>query len=459
MVGNTAPTQSSKITPATMESSKTLRSWKTSEAHWPKSDWWTRYGDTQLNELIVKALADNPSLHIAQARLRLAAAQAGSAEAAQGIQGTLSLKDSRQRYSENSTYPKPLAGSWQTYNEVMLNVGYEFDFWGKNEAAFEAALDREHAAQVDTQAARLMVASSVVQTYLRYAQYNFQLQLAESNLSQREAVLELTRQRRSAGLDSEVELKQADGAVPASRQQIVAMREQIALAKLQLATLTGAGPDQTFGLIQPTLDLSQIAGLPSSVPMELIGRRPDVVAQRWRVEATAREIKVAKTQFYPNISLISYIGLQSLGLNQFVDAGSRVAGLGPAISLPIFDGGRLRSNLGARNAEYDIAVEQYNATLLDALQDVVTQLTSIQSVTEQSAQQAHAVKSSEVAFDLAMQRYKAGTGNYLQVLAVKLQLQAQQKLLIDLQARALQLDANLTRALGGGTLGSDTVGS
>lgn len=445
-------TQSAPINAAQMGTSTALSGWTPSAANWPTSQWWRRYADPQLDRLVDVALRDSPSLHMAQARVRLAMALSGVADAARSVQISAGARESRQRYSEDSTFPAPLAGSWKSYDEVMLNASYDFDFWGKNEAALQAALDRQHAVEVELQAARLLVSSSLVQTYLRLAQLYLQLDLAQQTQAQRQDILRLTQQRRAAGLDSDVELKLADGAVPAARQQVAALQESISLTRQQLGALMGAGPDGGLALERPSLPLDQLAGLPSSVPTELIGHRPDIVAQRWRVEAAGREIKVAHAQFYPNVSLVSYIGVQSIYLSHFFDIGSRVGSLGPAVSLPVFDGGRLRSNLGARNAEYDIAVEQYNLGVSNALQDVVGVLTSMQTVAAQRNDQAQAVQSSTIGYDLALQRYQAGTGNYLQVLSAALQCQGQQRLLVDLQARSLLLDASLQRALGSGVL-------
>jgi len=437
-----------------IESAESLKKSAISPASWPVSNWWERYGDPQLSQLVTEALKDSPSLRIAEARMRQATALAGIADAARSPQVSGKLNDTRQRFSANSTVPKPLAGTWNSFNETTLNFSYEFDFWGKNQAAVDAALDRMHASEVDARAANLILTFGVVQTYFRLAQAYEQLDLAELVLKQREDLLGLTRQRVTAGIDSDVELKQAESALPSGRQQLAAWHEAIAITRNQLAALLGKGPDRGFALARPGLTHEQVVELPSSVPADLIGRRPDVVAQRWRVEAAGRDIDVAKAQFYPNISLLAFVGFQSLGLSQFLKAGSQVTGMGPAVSLPIFDGGRLRGNLGARHADYDAAVEQYNQTLVDALHDVVNQLTSIQWLVEQRDQQVLAVQTAQIAYELSMQRYRAGLGNYLQVLIAESQVHIQKKLLIDLNARALQLDANLIRALGGGVLGT-----
>lgn len=444
---------SSLINGNRIESAQSLKNGAISPANWPVSNWWERYGDPQLNQLVTEALKDNPSLHIAEARMRQATALAGVVDASRSPQVSARLNDTRQRFSENSTVPKPLAGSWNSFNETGLNFSYEFDFWGKNQAAVTAALDRMHASEVDAKAASLVLTSGLLQTYFRLAQAYEQLDLAELVLKQREDLLSLTRQRVSAGIDSEVELKQAESALPSARQQLATWHEAIAIARNQLAALLGKGPDRGLAFARPGLNHEQAVGLPSTVPADLIGRRPDVLAQRWRVEAAVQDIDVAKAQFYPNISLLGFVGFQSIGLSQFLKAGSQIAGMGPAMSLPIFDGGRLRGNLGARHADYDAAVEQYNQTLVDALHDVVNQLTSIQWLVEQRDQQVLALQTAQIAYELSMQRYRAGLGNYLQVLIPESQVHIQKKLLIDLNVRALQLDANLIRALGGGVIG------
>jgi outer membrane protein TolC len=150
------------------------------------------------------------------------------------------------------------------------------------------------------------------------------------------------------------------------------------------------------------------------------------------------------------VNLAAFVGFQSMGAAGFLSSASRMAGLGPAVTLPIFDAGRLRGNLAAKNAGYDIEVEQYNQMLADALRDVVDQLASFRSIDEQRAQQAQAVATARQAYDLALLRYREGIGNYLQVLTTEAQWFSQQSLDAELQARRLGLSIDLVRALGGG---------
>jgi outer membrane protein TolC len=162
---------------------------------------------------------------------------------------------------------------------------------------------------------------------------------------------------------------------------------------------------------------------------------------------------VARAQFYPNVNLMAFVGLSSIGLDRFVKSGSETYGAGPALRLPIFEGGRLRANLSARNAEVDAAVDGYNGALLRALREVADEVASLQSLERQSQAQADALQSAESAFDLARQRYQAGLGNFLVVLTAEGNVLAQRRAATDLKARHLNAEAALARALGGGYTG------
>jgi NodT family efflux transporter outer membrane factor (OMF) lipoprotein len=433
-----------------LKAAATLAHVRVSPAAWPARDWWRRYGDPQLDRLVDEALAANPSMRAADARVRQAAAAAGIAGAALSPQVSGGARSNRVEFSENSNVPKPLAGSWKWSNEASLNFSHELDFWGKNQAALDAAMGREKAAEAETEAARLVLTVGVTQTYLKLSQLYAQRDLGEEVLRQRGQVLALTERRVAARIDSQTDLRQAQLAIPLAKNDIAAVDEAIALVRVQLAALLGAGPDRGAGIARPQLKLARPAAVPATLPSMLLARRPDVVAQRWRVESLGRDIDVAKAQFYPSINLNGLIGLQSLGFSHLLQGGSAIAGAGAGLSLPIFDGGRLRNNLALRDADYDLAVEAYNQTLIEALRDVVSQLVSIEWLAERGALQAQALETAEQAYELSVQRYRAGVGNYLQVLSAQSQVLQQQHAQIDLDTRAFDLDMQLARALGGG---------
>jgi NodT family efflux transporter outer membrane factor (OMF) lipoprotein len=202
-------------------------------------------------------------------------------------------------------------------------------------------------------------------------------------------------------------------------------------------------------LARPKDQIDETVALPPEVPANLLGRRPDLVAARWRVEAASRSIDSAKAEFYPDINLVASVGLISLGNSAFFRAASQNTAVGPALSLPIFNS-TLRANLRVTDADYDAAVDQYNAILVDSLRDVADQITSEQALKVQQSEQQVAVTKIEDAYALALQRYKAGLGNYLTVLTAETAVLQQRRIAVQLQARALDLDVELVRALGGG---------
>ena len=442
-----------------LASSRALGGASVTDAAWPATDWWKTFGDPQLDGLIDEALRQSPTLNIAAARTRKAVAAADAGRAALSPRIDASASSTRERFSENGLVPPPFGGTTQTVNQLQATLSWELDFWGRNRSAYEAALGAARAAEIDAQAARLALSTALAQAYVQLQRAYLQLDVVNATLQSRERIATLTRDRNAAGIDSRLEVKQAEAALPATREQIAALEERIALTRNQIAALMGAGPDRGLAIVRPSARALASVALPSNLPADLLGRRPDIVAQRWRIEAARKEIASAKAQFYPDVNLLAFVGLQSLGGVNLLTAASRMVGAGPAVTLPIFDAGRLRAQLAGRDADFDIAVEQYNQGLADAMREVVDQLVSFRSLDEQRRQQQAAAAITREAYDLALLRYREGLGNYLQVLSAEQPLLAQQSLDADLHARALELSINLVRALGGGFEPSQSAAS
>lgn len=411
--------------------------------------WWRDFSDPELDRLIAQALQDNPNLKLAGARLARAQAVSEVAKAASLPQVNGSLDVTRQRFTATGIVPPPVGGSTLNIGTLQLSSSWELDFFGKNQAALQAALNAAQAAQADTQAARVLLASNVARAYFQLARINDQLTVAQRLLGEREESLRLVQDRVRAGLDTQLELRQSEGALPETRQQIEALQEQAALARNALAALTGQG-NRAAVSGSPSLALAKQITLPTQLPADLLGQRADIIAARWRVEAAAHDVTSAKAQFYPNINLMAFAGLSSIGLGRLLNSDSQQWGVGPAIRLPIFDAGRLRANLRGKTADLDAAVESYNAAVLDAIHDVADQVASSQSIARQQAEQRDAQAAAEGAYQIALQRYRAGLGTYLNVLSAEGVVLNQRRLGVDLAARALDTQVALMRALGGG---------
>ncbi|HBO78038.1 MAG TPA: RND transporter, partial [Cupriavidus sp.] len=324
------------------------------------------------------------------------------------------------------------------------------DFWGKNRDALEAALSDDRSMEAESQAARLMLTTSIARSYNRLAALFAQRDVAERAIAQRRDLTDLSRQRLAAGLDTQVETTQARATVASAQTELQAIDEEIALARNQIAALLGKGPDRGLQITRPTLLANPTPQLPDDLTIGLIGRRPDLVAARWRVEATSKDISVAKKEFLPDVTLTAFAGLASLDPANLLMSVSRTFGFGPTLRLPIFEGGRLRANLKGKYAQYDIAVASYNQTLVDALREAADTVISIRSVDQQIKTQREALELAEHAYSLATTRYKAGLGTQLTVLNAESTVLQQRRQATDLQARRLDLQMGLIKALGGG---------
>lgn len=422
-----------------------------------QGNWWTQYGDSQLDKLVEQALAHNPTLGMAQARLDKVQALTDTIESTKLPQVTGSLDATHQLYTKNGLIPAPLGGSIRDTGTLQASAGWELDLFGKNRQALESAIGQQRAAQADMAAAKLILSANVVRSYFQWLRLQEQLDLAQRTLAQREQLLHLVQDRVNAGLDTQIELLQAQGALPEARLQIAMLQEQIALQRNALQALTAQSTPPELQMPASARSSSALASLDNlrDLPLDLLGRRPDIVAARWRVQAAEHDVAQAKTLFYPNINLVAFAGFSSLGLDKLLDSNSAQWGVGPAIRLPLFEAGRLRANLQTKSADRDMAIESYNALVLEAVRDVRDQLVTIQALHQQKAEQTQAQTAAEAAYTIAVQRYEAGLGNYLQVLNAQTNVLAQRKLAIDLQARLQDSSIQLVRALGGGYQADD----
>ncbi len=420
---------------------------------WPTLAWWQSFNDPQLDALISEALQNSPSLALAAAKVGRASAALQNARARALPAVALSADANRQRYTENGMYPAPLGGSIQTSGNIGLQAQYELDFWGRNRAATAASRSRIAAAQAESASAELLLASAVAKTYFQLARLQMFLRIGESALEQRQHIYALTKQRVDAGLDTQVELKQAETQLPLTRTNIAMVNENIVNTQHALAALLGAGPDRILTLQASLVDVggsNDFYLAPQDLQIALVGHRPDLVAARWQVEATLQDADASKAAFYPNVNLLAFAGLSSIGLDQLLRAGSENYSAGPALSLPIFDGGRLRAALKMRYADYDAAVANYNQTLVAALRDVADQLNSYRFLQTQIEQQALALDAASEAYELALARYDAGLGNYLTVLNAQSMVIQQEAFRSQLLMLTLTNRIELSRALGGG---------
>lgn len=419
-----------------------------SAADFPRSDWWTAFADPQLDALIDEALRDSPSLAAADARARSAQAQAGLADAQRSPTLGASARLSGVQLPETIA-PEPI-GDFKASGILMLNFAWAPDLWGGQRAAFEAAAGQARAAEVDAQAARLTLSSNVARSYIALAQAFDAQDVATREEARATRLRDLARQRVEAGLDNQLQLRNADATIGIARQQAQAAQQQIDALRNALSALLGKGPDRGLDIARPRLLQAPAPTVPAVLPSELLGHRADVVAARWRVEAASRGVDAAKAAFKPSVNLSALVGLAAGNLSDLFGSDALLGLGGPAISLPIFDGGRLRAGLSQRDADYDLAVAGYNQTLVQSLREVTDALQSARALDAQIDTVTGALESARQAFALADTRYDAGIGNQLDVLAAQRPLFQLEQQLATLRAQRLSAAVDLDRALGGG---------
>jgi NodT family efflux transporter outer membrane factor (OMF) lipoprotein len=423
-----------------------------SRGDWPQADWWRVFHDPQLDRLIDQTLAGSPDLRIAAARVQLAQHQAAVVHADNLPQLQADASVTREHFSENYIIPPPIASQAHNEGQLALSASLDLDLWHRNRSLYAARLSSAQAAAADQAETRLLIGTAVAQTYFHLQALMAREDLAQDALAQRQDLARLVGLRVRAGLETQAAAQQADADVARARANQLALARERTATERALAALAGRGPDEveTYALT-PGASHAPMP-LPAILPMDLLARRPDVVATRWQVESAAQDVGAAKAGFYPNIDILGATGFQSLDLGKLLRPESFFASFGPAIHLPIYGGGRLRAQLGVAYDAYDIAVERYHSTLVNAARDVADQLGAVRSLSEQQVQQAQALRNAEAAAGLARLRYQQGLSDFIAVLQVQRDLLQQRDVNVQLEEAHAQAVVALIKSLGGGYL-------
>ncbi len=428
---------------------------------WPAPDWVKRYNDPQLNELAAEALQNNPDLQIAKARVGGAQAQLEQFASLTGLTGTAVASVSKTRLPQPDNVADVSVGGQQipvqlfnnstvSPSAVIAGLSYQLDLWGKNAALTRSLLSTRDAARIDAEQARLTLTVALVTLYCdldrAFAMQEILLQKQQA-ADHVDAVL---RERGARGIDNAYDA--ADASLKRSRlaSQQALNDERIQLTELQIGVLTGRGPERGLSLHRPRLAATADSPLPAQLPVDLLGRRPDIVAARLRAEAALANTDATRAQFYPDVNLVAFAGLTALTPAALFSRAALTGSVGPAISLPIFDRTRLRAQLGGDYANVDAAVGLYNKTIDQALGEVAQQLTSLRTIDTLALEQARAVDAASRIVAIAEERHRRGIGMQKDVTLADLSLLDERAQQVDLQGRRRLLQVALVGALGGG---------
>jgi len=437
---------------SSLKSAQSFADVPVSPVAWPAQDWWQGFGDPQLGALIDEALKNNPSLAEAEARAKQAQAMVDTAYAARLPQAELEAGAEGSRLSlKDPIYPPYVLGHFAWGKAVTANFSWDIDLWGGKRDAWEAALGRSRAADVETHAARIQLSVNVARAYVALGYAFAQKDVAEGEWQRSTQTLAFIRRLVQGGLGTPQQEAFADSQVASAEQQKAQADRAIDAARSSLSVLLGQGPDRGLSIARPHLLDPGLVAVPDTLQVDLIGRRADLVAARWQVEAASKDIKAARTQFLPNISLSAMAGLVAVGGSTNVfQLPARTYSVGPALSLPIFDGGRLRANLAGADARYDEAVARYNSLLIGAVNEVSDLVSALSSVRTQIALEQRAKQDAQKSWNDAMSAYKGGVSGPLTPLASRQQLLLVDQRLAALRSQQADLSIRLIDALGGG---------
>ncbi len=341
---------------------------------WPQPEWWRGFGDDTLNQLVARALEHSPDLAAASARIAAARAQLEGTRAESGPQLSANASAAETRLSDNGLFPPKLLGfNWYSQFDVGLNASYSFDWWGKHRAQIAAAVDAARAAEAEHASAALGIASTVAAEY-----YGWQSDAArrELALQDRDAAVQraqITAARSSAQIERSDDSHNAQLAVLSARDHVDELEGVLQRHRLALAALLACAPAELPALQAAALPQLR-TGLPDNATLDLIARRPEIVASRWRVEAAARHLELARSNFLPDVSLRALVGLSSREIGHLLDAGSAAPQFSAALHLPLFDGGALRAGYAQERAQLDSAVALYRGAIVSAAHEVNEQL-------------------------------------------------------------------------------------
>jgi multidrug efflux system outer membrane protein len=414
-----------------------------------QADWWKLYGDAKLDELVVATQANNADMRLAAARVQEAEGVLREASASLFPEVKGGFSSTRNRVSERTVPPPPAGVALvRPQQQLLLSTSYEIDFWGRVSRLGEAARANYLGTQYAQDVVTLTLASATAQTYFALRSLDAQLAVLERTIQARTESLEIARARLAAGLTSELDVFQAQGALSDALVQRRDTGRQRAILQGQLGQLTGRldltlAPGDLFTLPVPPTP-------PAGLPSELIDRRPDIRAAEQALVAANAQIGVARAALFPSINLTAGLGLQSGQFSDLLGGGSRIWSAGFGLDLPIFDAGRRSARVDQASARERQALAGYQKAIETGFREVAEGLINVEQSGTTEGDLANRLDAARKSLELSNLRYQSGYSPFLEVLdAQRTANDAELAFVRNRQAR-LSFSVDLMKALGGG---------
>jgi len=413
-----------------------------------RGKWWEIFNDPQLNALEERVDVSNQNLKVAEAQFRQARDQIRIDRSR--LYPTVSVGPSitGEQFSQNAPNAGPKYGQAQSDFVLPFDLSYEVDAWGRIRLTVQAAKASAQASAADLETARLSYHAELAADYFSLRGLDAQKQLLDSTVVAYQKALDLTTNRYNGGLAAKVEVAQAATQLETTQAEAIDVGVQRAQFEHAIAALVGQ-PASTFSIPVLPLDTPPPV-IPVGVPSDLLQRRPDIAAAERRMAAANAEIGIAKTAFYPTLTLSAAGGFEGDSITNWFSWPSHLFAVGPTLLETLYDAGRRQAYTDQAWAAYDANVATYRQNVLTAFQEVEDNLAGLRILETESRKQSEAVKSAELSLSLSMNRYKGGLVTYLEVITAQSAALGDEQTAVTLLTRRMNSAVFLIKALGGG---------
>ncbi len=412
-----------------------------------RGDWWTLFGDSDLNALEQQIDVSNQNLKAAEARFAQARALIKVSQSQK--YPTISAGTNITANRDSSTYALATSKTSTNFGNYQLpvDVSYEVDAWGRVRHSIEAARAEAQATAADLETLRLSYHAELAFDYFELRSADAEQKLLDDTVVTYQKALDLTENRFEGGVAAGAEVAQAKTQLEATKTQDTDVSVSRAQFEHALAVLTGKSPAE-FSLAPRSI--VDPPAIPVGLPSQLLERRPDIAANERRMAEANAQVGIAHAAFFPQILLGAVLGLQGQSITNWLNWPSRFWAVGPGVLQTVFDGGRRRATQQASEFNYDATVATYRETALDAFQQVEDNLAALRVLEKETATQREAVVAAERSLQLSTNRYTGGLVTYLEVVTAQGTALANERAAVDILRRRMDASVLLIKALGGG---------
>ena len=409
-----------------------------------KGNWWEIFGDPQLNKLEEMININNQNVKQAEANFRQARAVVAANHA--NYYPTIGATPAITQSDTGRISGRGLGGTSQSFS-LPFTASWEPDFWGRVRLSVQNAVDSAQASAATLENARLSAQALLATDYFLIAGNDMQQDGLKRTIEDYQKNLTLTENRFRGGVASQSDVSLAQTQLLGAQAQSTDLRIARAQDEHAIAVLTGQAPSMVE---IPVLKMTPPPPIPTAIPSVILQRRPDIATNERQVAAANANIGIAQTAYYPTLTLSASAGFLSPNLQNLFTWAARAWSAGPSLSQTLFDFGRRGAQVENAQAEYDSTVAAYRETVLTAFQEVEDDLASLRYLAEEAQQQAQAVAAAQKSLALELDRYKAGTDSYLNVITTEEIALGDEQTAVTILQRRMTAAVDLIKAMGGG---------